>query len=581
MATNAVRWPGVWPLFSRWILGYRSPAEKREQEARKRAEAEEKALYAKLRQEAFQYADSIQLTLTRLNICYRYKKSEQDTFERIQEVGFLRPYRLTPEVIKLKLDTRRLPRGVSCRELEDEYVMRLLSVNCGHPVSYHHDMVECGYWLWVERETGMGGIPRHISWDEMIQARPAHLAGERLAFPVGVGLNRHKPIWRTVPDTGNLLIAGSPDGGKSNFANSLICSLLKHNTPDQLKLMLVDLKGGLEFSFYCGLTDYLLQIPKPKLKEKVKEAKDNEKDEEDTAPVAVSISVPDESPAEKEEFTREIIPAFIEDRRYVPAALAWLIHEAERRMEVLKKANCKKIQQYNQRHPMMPYIICFIDEWADVKLDRALGARCEDRLVNITNRARATGIYCYVATQSPNKEVLSIRVKNAMNTRMIFRCADQYMSQGLVGDYAASKIDIRGRGFWVGGRDRFEVQTPYIPNEKVTELVEEVKGGNVTAIEPPKRHDVQDREIYEWALKENEGKLGWREVHAEFEQRGFSNADARSFGSTRIGKVIECNGHKYKIVAAGLFRRNRLPIRMLPVDDMEIGNGEGCQAGTA
>jgi FtsK/SpoIIIE family len=589
-------WPGLVPLglvFWRELLssmmGFRSHAERQEHEATLRAEAEMREKEEKLRAQALEYASALQETLTRLNICYRYRKSEADVFDTIQEMTFMKPYSVTPEVIRYKLDTRHLPRGVSCKELEDEYVMRLLSTNCRHRVTFHHND-ECGYWLWVETEFGMSGIPRHVAWDEMIAARPAHMAGERLAFPIGIG-ESHKPIWRTVPEVGNLLIAGSPDSGKSNFANALICTLLKHNRPDQLKLLLVDLKGGLEFSFYSGLSNYLLRIPKPKLK-KEKEATPDEPDEGDPETDCAEIdALADEAPGEGDqaeaapsktepdeeiEFTREMVPAFIEDRRLVPAALTWLIGEAERRMQVLKKAECKKIQQFNQKHPnhIMPYVVAVIDEWADVKLDRALGAKCEDKLINISNRARATGIYCYVATQSPNKDVLSIRVKNAMVSRMIFRCADQYMSQGLVGDYGATKIEVRGRGFWVSGRDKFELQTPYIGNETVEHTVAEALGGKVVEITKPKRHDVTDREVYEWALHENNGNLGWREIYSTFAPRKFTSKDAQIFTSGKVGSTVLVDGNFYKIVASTGYGPAKKPVRMLPVDDKSVDRSQ-------
>jgi DNA segregation ATPase FtsK/SpoIIIE-like protein len=583
LKVNALQLPEkIQHFVVRWIIGYRSQAEKIELQQRKLQRMEAEKARDQLMAEAEGYAREIRNTYTRYGVCYRYKKSEKDSLERIQEVEFIRPFIADNEVVKLLVDTRHLPRGIGIQNLEDDHIKWLLSLNCKHRVITHSN-TDCGYWIWIERAEGLGGIPRHISFEEMVKNRPAHLSGERLAFPLGMGEN-HKFVWRTVPQAGNLLIAGSPDSGKSNFANAIISCLLKHNTPQQLKLLLVDLKGGLEFSFYSGLTDYLLKIPKPRLKRE-KEPEEIEKPETDCeatdeladeAPAPETAEASPESSAEEDVEDEEVevskserIPAFIERREFVPAALAWLIGEAERRMGVLKKANCKKIQQYNQKNPfnMMPYVVAFIDEWADVKLDRALGAKSEDKLINITNRARATGIYVYLATQSPNKDVLSIRVKNAMNSRMIFRCADQYMSQGLVGTYEASTIDVKvkGRGFWVSGSDRIELQTPYIPNEMVESIVAEVSGGKVVEINPAKRHDVQEREIFEWALEENDGKLGWREVYEKFRLRGFTAEDAKLFGKERMGKTFEVDGVQYELKGPSGFGYNRQGYRLLPI----------------
>ena len=273
----------------RWVIGYRSPEEKHEIAARKLARLEVEQERDKLLADAKHFATEIRNTYTRYGVCYRYRKAEKDSFDSIQEVEFEHPFHVTKEVVKLKVDTRHLPRNIGIQNLEEDNIKRLLAINCGHPVTTHAED-GCGYWIWIEREEGAGGIPRYIAFRDFVPdeedkdfipayPRPAHLAGERLAFPLGVGQN-HKPVWRTVPQTGNLLIAGSPDAGKSNMANAIICCLLKHNTPKQLKLLLVDLKGGLEFSFYSGLTDYLLTIPKPRLKRK----KEKETDEEAETP---------------------------------------------------------------------------------------------------------------------------------------------------------------------------------------------------------------------------------------------------------------------------------------------------------
>jgi len=579
----ARRWPGLIPMLRRAVTGDRSDQERAERVYTAQRAAEERQLLTRLREEAERYADAIRATLTRKGVCYRYTRTErQEVIERVMEVQFIRPFYVSAEVIKIRIDTRRLPRGIGLAELENEEILRLLSYNCKHRVSVHgsHDT---GYWYWIEREFGIGGIPTHLAFDDAMGSRPATLAGERLAFPVGSAENK-RFIWRTVPQSVNLLVAGSPDRGKSNFVNSVICTLLKHNDPRHLQLMLVDLKGGLEFNFYSGLSEYLLSIPKPK---KIKApaapapAAQSESGDESDDPLLFDASEnvnepdPDEPDVVLDTSSKERVRAFIERREEVPAALSWLIAEAERRMAVIREANCKKISEYNQRHSFnpLPYILLVVDEWADIKLTPRVGARAEERLINITNRARAVGIHTIVCTQSPNRDVLSIRVKNAMNSRMVFGCADQYMSQGLLGDYSATKLETRGRGVFVSGRDRMEVQCPYIPNELVERVVAEVQGGAVVQVKRTAKHDVSDMEIFEWALRENNGHLGQKAIYEAFGPRKFPKNEADSFARQRIGRRIEIDGRVYTIVP-GRRLPNPIPARLLPIEEAEISPGQ-------
>lgn len=575
-------WPGLIPFLRQAVTGDRSKQERAERLYAAQRLREEQEQLTRLKAEAEEYAEKIRATLTRKGVCYRYTKSERnEVIEKVQEVQFVRPFYVSAEVIKIRVDTRRLPRGIGLADLEAEEILRLLAYNCKHRVSVHgsHDT---GFWFWIEREFGIGGIPTHLTFDDALGSRPATLAGDRLAVPVGIGENK-RIVWRTIPQIVNLLVAGSPDRGKSNFVNSVICTLLKHNDPKHLKLMLIDLKGGLEFNFYAGLDDYLLSIPKPK-KVKGRQAAQaapvpkSETDEEDqNDPMLFDESErlnepdPDEPDIVLDHNSKERIKAFIERREEVPAALSWLIAEAERRMGLIREAGCKKIGEYNQRHSFnpMPYILLVVDEWADIKLTPRVGARAEERLINVTNRARAVGIHTIVCTQSPNRDVLSIRVKNAMNSRMVFGCADQYMSQGLLGDYSAVKLETRGRGIWVNGRDRMELQCPYMPNDLVEQIVAEAKGGQVVPVKRTAKHDVTEREVFEWALRENNGNLGAKAIYEQFSPRKFPKNDADTFGRNHVGQQVEIDGRIFVVMPGRRTFPNPLPARLLPVEEYQ------------
>src|SRR5207247_8234359 len=105
-----------------------------------------------------------------------------------------------------------------------------------------------------------------------------------------------------------------------------ICTLLRYNSKKRLRLLLVDLKGGVEFSFYQDVP-HLLPIPLP----------------------------------------GERQAAIIESRNDVAPAFEWLVNEGERRLGKLKAAHYKHIGEFNYHNhkDSMPHIVVVVDEWAD------------------------------------------------------------------------------------------------------------------------------------------------------------------------------------------------------------------------
>jgi S-DNA-T family DNA segregation ATPase FtsK/SpoIIIE len=67
----------------------------------------------------------------------------------------------------------------------------------------------------------------------------------------------------------------------------------------------------------------------------------------------------------------------------------------------------------------MPYIVLVIDELADLIMTNP---ECEDHIVRLAQKARAAGIHLIIATQRPQKEVLTGLIKANMYSRVCFAC---------------------------------------------------------------------------------------------------------------------------------------------------------------
>lgn len=526
------RRPGLLGRLVRAVLGLlaggrrrkQTRAERREIDAAQLARAQAKSREAGLQLEAEQFSRNITDKLKDLGVCYEYKKRDGETFARFKLVRFQRPLVLRDEAIYLKVDLRpgRSPRGVGVSELSDPRILENLAVAVGHPVFCKYS-AERGFWYIVEREIGKRGIPGHVKFDDMLAQRPAHLDG--LSVPLGVGADK-RIQWRSFSKMLSMLIAGSPNGGKSNAVNAMLCALIRHNRPNKLRLVLVDLKGGVEFSFYAGLP-HLLPVPVDDLGNEA---------------------------------------GIIERREQVLPALDFLIREGERRLEILKAGHFKKIGEYNYEHRArpMPHIVLLIDEWADVKAEPKLGSRAEELLINISNRFRAAGLHVILSTQSPTKEVITLRVKNALASRLVFNCADQYASMVVVGNYDAHNLQPQGRAIFQWNDVRTVLQTPFINNEQVEAIVAQAIRGEFENAEQA-AHDVTDGEIYDWAVSDNRGYLPAAGVFERYRKRGLTKEYAEGFCKRSEGQTVMVGTTTYTIMGAS----GSLPRRLISTDQLD------------
>ena len=511
-------------------------AERREEDGRRLARAQAKSREAGLQLEAEQNARNLSERLADLGVCYEYRKKDGSGWARYKLVRFMRPYVLRDEAIYLKVDLRpgKAPRGVGVAELSDPKIIENLALAVGHPVFCRYTP-ERGFWYIIERELGKRGIPAHVKFDDMLAQRPGHIDG--LSVPLGVGADK-RIQWRSFSKMLSMLIAGSPNGGKSNAVNAMLCALIKFNSPSKLRLLLVDLKGGVEFSFYAGLP-HLLAVPV-----------------DDVGTTA----------------------GIVERREEVIPALKWLIGEGERRLEILKAGHYKKIGEYNFDHRArpMPHIVVVIDEWADVKAEPKLGAQAEELLINISNRFRAAGLHLILSTQSPTKEVVSLRVKNALASKLVFNCANQYASMVIIGNYDAYKLEPVGRAIFENGDLRLPLQTPFINNEQVENTVAQAIRGEFEEAQA-KAHDVTDGEIYDWAVSENRGYIPAAAVYDRYRKRGMTKEYAESFCKRSEGLTVMVGTTTYQILPGG----GPLPRRLISTDQLEEESRPQAEPGPA
>jgi DNA segregation ATPase FtsK/SpoIIIE, S-DNA-T family len=192
----------------------------------------------------------------------------------------------------------------------------------------------------------------------------------------------------------HLLIAGSTGSGKTVCLDSIICCLLMHNSPDDLRMLLVD----------------------PKRVE------------------LVAFS----------EIPHLAAPVVVEADKAVKV-LRWLNVEMDRRYREFAKAKARNIEAYNRdRAPgeAMPYLVLVVDELADLMM--AAFDEVEHTLCRLAQLARATGIHLIVATQRPSVDVVTGLIKANFPTRMSFAVTSQVDSRTILDTVGAEKLLGRG-----------------------------------------------------------------------------------------------------------------------------------------
>ena len=228
--------------------------------------------------------------------------------------------------------------------------------------------------------------PAKVTLGDVFQAYPD---ANDWTLPVGLGKDiSGRAVFFDLSEMPHLLVAGTTGSGKSVMLNGLLTSLLLTTDPRQVKMVLID-------------------------------------------PKRVELS----------QFGRvpHLITPVVTDVKKAANALAWAVAEMERRYEVLEKIGVRSVEGYNDRtETQMPYVVVVIDELADLMMQA--GAKVEDAIIRLAQKARAVGIHIVVATQRPSVDVITGMIKANVPSRIAFAVSSQVDSRVILDSPGAEAL---------------------------------------------------------------------------------------------------------------------------------------------
>jgi S-DNA-T family DNA segregation ATPase FtsK/SpoIIIE len=312
-----------------------------------------------------------------------------------------------------------------------------------------------------------------VSLRDILESKEAAAATQPLEVAMGRDI-AGRAVMVNLAEMPHILISGATGSGKSSCINSIITSILMRDTPDKVKLILVDPKR-VELGQYESLPHLL-------------------------NPVVV-------------------------DPKKAANALAWAVKEMERRYDLLAENGVRDITGYNQLvedgliatersdhsrvrevaaralgedhealddepeeeevgPELLPLILVVVDELNDLMMVAARDV--EDSIVRIAQMARAVGIHLVLATQRPSVDVITGVIKANIPSRMAFSVSSLADSRVILDQPGAERLVGKGDMLLLTASSNIprRLQAPWVSEEEVREVVRHWKaqGGTTEAI---------------------------------------------------------------------------------------------------
>jgi S-DNA-T family DNA segregation ATPase FtsK/SpoIIIE len=255
----------------------------------------------------------------------------------------------------------------------------------------------------------------------------------KLNSPLAIALGRDVsglPVVGDLSRMPHLLIAGTTGSGKSVCITSIAACLAMNNSPEDLRLIMIDPKM-VELVRFNGLPHMFGKV---------------------------------ETELER-----------------ILGVLRWATQEMDRRYIAFSSIGARDLDAYNKKMEkrgeiVLPRIVIFIDELADLMMSAQ--ATTEPLLVRLAQLARATGIHMIVATQRPSATVVTGLIKANFPARISFAVASHIDSRVILDSTGAENLLGRGDMLFLDPEKAVPVRTQgvMVSDEEVDKIITHWQG---------------------------------------------------------------------------------------------------------
>ena len=253
-----------------------------------------------------------------------------------------------------------------------------------------------------------------------------------------------RPVISDLTKMPHLLVAGATGAGKSVTLHNLIISLLYKNSPNDLKLIILDPKR-VEFTAYNALPHLYTPI--------------------------------------------------IKDAKTAIKCLNWAAQEMERRYDVLGEYGMPNLIDYNKKifnpalekakkrndegetvsglPPKMPFIVIVFDEFNDFML--SYPKEITPIITSLSQKARAAGIHLILTTQRPDVKVITGTIKANIPSRIALKTTSQIDSRTILDQAGAEDLLGNGDMLYMNGSSIIRVQAPFVSTEEIRNVINNIK----------------------------------------------------------------------------------------------------------
>ncbi len=303
-------------------------------------------------------------------------------------------------------------------------------------------------------------------------------------------------VWTDLARMPHVLVAGTTGSGKSGCINTMLSSILLRASPNEVRMVLVDPKR-VELNHYEDIPHLLTPVV--------------------TAP------------------------------RMAANVLANLIREMESRYEVMQGVRARSIIELNKvrvaaKQPPLPYILCVIDELADLMM--VAPGEVEDSIIRLAQKSRAVGIHLLLATQRPSVDIITGTIKVNVPARIAFAVSSQHDSRVILDQGGAEALLGQGDMLFrpVGSSKLQRIQGAYITEDEIARITNAWRSQGEPTYDRELLEGRQEVEESEGELSPDEDDLLEEAIHlvAQTQTASVSMIQRRlRVGYTRAGRLID------------------------------------------